>query len=113
MKSLLSKIVMSAAVLALSTGIAFAALTLGSAKQQGLVGEQPDGLLGVVTQTPAADVTALVESVNAGRAEKYRTIAEKNGTELDQVKALAGKNLIQNAPTGEFIMNAAGEWQRK
>lgn len=108
----LPKILMAFVVLIMSASIAFAALTVEAAKQQGLVGERPDGMLGIVsTSTP--DVVSLVETVNTERLSKYQAIAMKNGTELDQVKALAGQKLIQGAGAGEYIMNAAGAWQRK
>ncbi len=113
MKSFLSKFTLGLITVLLSASIAFAAMTLGSAKKQGLIGERPDGLLGIVVPSPAADVAALVDSVNAERIEKYKAIAAKNGTAVDQVRALAGKKLIQSAEPGEFVMNAGGEWQQK
>ena len=69
-------------------------------------------LLGVVAaSTP--DVTSLVDTVNAERLAKYEAIASKNGTDLEQVKALAGQKLIGGAVSGQYIMNAAGVWQKK
>lgn len=113
MKKLFTQAVLSFCVLVLSTGIALASLTLGAAKQQGLVGERPDGFVGSVSAAPAPDVSALVDSVNAERLEKYQSIAAKNGTEVSQVQALAGKKLVEGAKPGEYILNAAGEWQQK
>lgn len=108
----LPKILMALVVLTMSAAIAFAALTVESAKQQGLVGERPDGMLGIVaTATP--DVVSLVDTINAERLAKYQAIAAKNGTQIDQVQALAGQKLIQGAGAGEYIMNAAGSWQKK
>lgn len=112
MKKFIGRAAMIAAALFLSTSIAFAALTLETAKQQGLIGEKPDGLVGVVSGG-AADVKALVESTNALRLSKYQMIAAKNGTPVDQVQAVAGQKLISSTPSGEFIMSASGSWQKK
>jgi uncharacterized protein YdbL (DUF1318 family) len=95
-----------------SVAMAWAGVSLDSAKQQGLVGEKPDGLLGAVS-APSPDVEALVENTNAERLNKYQGIAAKNGTALDQVQALAGKTLMDRTPAGQYIMNAGGGWQKK
>ena len=84
---------------------------LDSAKAAGLVGERPDGMLGVVTATPEA--TAIVADVNARRLAKFKDIAAKNGQSLAAVQAVAGQEFIARTPAGQFIMNAAGVWVRK
>ena len=109
---LIGKIVLAMAALFMSVSFAFAALTLDSAKAQGLVGERPDGLLGIVSQA-SPDVSTLVSTTNTERLEKYKSIAQKNGTALPQVQALAGKNLIERTAPGQYFMNAAGVWQKK
>lgn len=109
---MMKNVLLTLAVLALTTTMALAGMTLESAKQQGLVGERPDGLVGAVT-TPSSDVAALVAETNAKRIEKYQAIAAKNGTAPDQVQALAGKNLVAQTPAGQYIMNASGGWQLK
>ena len=91
---------------------ALAALTLEAAKSQGLVGEQPDGLVGAVDSS-VYGVAELVAETNKERIATYKDIAAKNGTALPQVQALAGKNLIQQTPAGQYIKNAAGGWQKK
>ena len=48
------------------------ALDVGGAKAQGLVGEQPDGYLGVVKATPEA--VSLAADINAKRREAYDAI---------------------------------------
>jgi hypothetical protein len=110
---LIAKIVLIGFALFMSASVAFAALTLDNAKQDGLVGEKPDGLLGVVIAAPPEDVKSLVDSTNSQRLEKYNSIAAKNGTPVDQVQALAGKTLISKTQSGQYIMNSAGEWQKK
>ncbi|WP_372882303.1 YdbL family protein [Psychromonas sp.] len=87
------------------------ALDLSDAKQQGLVGEKVDGLLGVVKSS--REVNQLVQSINAQRIELYKEIAEKNGMTLEQVSVLAGKKAISKTPRGEYIQNSAGQWEIK
>ncbi len=78
------------------------ALDLAAAKQQGLVGEQRNGLLGAVN-TQRADVADLVEQINARRVVAYQKIARKNGTDLQVVQSLAGKKAIEKTPGGQFV----------
>ena len=110
---MIKKLVFAAAAVLLSGSVAFAALTLDAAKSQGLVGEQPNGMIGSVAATPSADVQALVDATNAERLKKYQDIAAKNGTQVDQVEAVAGQKLVNVTPAGQYIMNAAGGWQKK
>lgn len=78
------------------------ALDLAAAKQQGLVGEQRNGMLGAVN-TQRADVADLVEQINARRVVAYQKIARKNGTDLQVVQSLAGKKAIEKTPSGQFV----------
>lgn len=93
----------------LITNTAFA-LSLGEAKQQGLVGEQLTGYLGTVSATD--ETTALVKDINAKRKQKYQEIAQRNGTSLESVEKLAGKRALQKTPAGQFI-NLGSGWQKK
>ncbi len=112
MKNIVTKFILTGAALVFSASIAFAAMTLESAKHDGLVGEQPDGLVGVVSGG-SAEVKSVVETTNALRLQKYQAIAAKNGTPVDQVQAVAGKKLIGSTPAGEYIKTASGSWQKK
>jgi len=89
------------------------ALSLHQAKAQGLVGEQPNGYLGVVAghDTPAA--RSLVQSINAKRRQVYQEIARRNGTALHNVEVLAGKKAIERTPAGEYVRLPSGGWHRK
>ncbi|MBY6263296.1 DUF1318 domain-containing protein [Azospirillum sp. 412522] len=108
------------ALSALAVGLLAAALpqvalaqdALAAAKAAGQVGERPDGMVGVVPGAPAA-AQALAQQVNAQRLARYQEIAKGNGTALDKVQAVAGQQLIERTPAGQFVMTAAGEWQRK
>ena len=83
-----------------------------AAKAAGQLGERPDGMVGVVPGAPAS-AQALAQQVNAQRLARYQEIAKGNGTALDKVQAVAGQQLIERTPAGQFVMTAAGQWQRK
>jgi len=87
------------------------AIDLDAAKRQGLVGEQPDGFLGTVRQTPEA--AELVRSVNEQRRQGYQDLAKRNGVSVDSVATLAGRKLIDRAAPGEYVRDVGGQWQRK
>jgi uncharacterized protein YdbL (DUF1318 family) len=95
-------------IMALMLSFSTFALDLADAKEQGLVGETMNGLLGVVDASDES--RALVKNINAKRIAKYKQIAEKNDMTLDQVSILAGEKAIQKTPTGQFIQNSAGKW---
>lgn len=84
------------------------ALELSDAKQQGLVGERVDGLLGAIATS--REVKELVNDINAQRLAVYKQIAEKNAMTLDQVSVLAGEKAIKKTPRGQYIQNTAGQW---
>jgi len=84
-------------------------LSLTEAKTQGLVGEQPNGMLGVVSASP--EVTALVMDINNKRKAAYGKIAQRNGTDIKVVQQLAGKKAIAKTPAGQFV-KSAGQWQQ-
>jgi uncharacterized protein YdbL (DUF1318 family) len=87
------------------------ALELDVAKSQGLVGERADGYLGVVVESPSAEVTALVETVNAKRRARYQQIASKNNIDLADVEARAGQRAIQLTASGGWFFQA--RWEQK
>lgn len=87
------------------------ALSLDDAKKQGLVGEQPNGYLGAVSATP--DVQALVSDINNQRKEEYKNIAQKNGTTIAAVEALAGEKAIAKTSPGNYIRSSNGAWTKK
>ena len=88
-------------------------LTLEEAKTQGLVGEQPNGYLGMVQPGASAEVQALVNDVNQKRRQMYEDIARRNSTQLQAVEVLAGKTAIDNTKPGNFVQSPAGQWVRK
>jgi uncharacterized protein YdbL (DUF1318 family) len=88
------------------------ALDLNSARDQGLVGEMADGFVAAVPGKESAEVTKLVNEVNTRRKAHYAEIAARNGTPVEAVAALAGKKLIEGAPSG-WMVKPDGDWIRK
>jgi len=97
------------ASLVLVSGVS--AMSLEEAKSKGLVGEKPNGYLGVVGQS-GPDVHALADEVNHKRRQAYEDIAKRNRTQLDSVEALAGQKAIQNTQPGHFVESPGG-WVKK
>jgi uncharacterized protein YdbL (DUF1318 family) len=89
------------------------ALSLDEAKEQGLVGEQPDGYLGVVPGQSNPDAAALVNQINAQRRAAYQSVADSNGTTLKSVEVLAGQKLIGRLQSGEWFQDQSGQWRRR
>jgi len=99
-------------VLVVST-LAFSAwaISLDQAKEQGLIGEMPNGYLGVVVASNEA--STLVDTVNKKRKEIYQDLARKNQLTMQQVTILAGKKSLAKTQPGHLIQNAAGQWVKK
>jgi uncharacterized protein YdbL (DUF1318 family) len=100
-----------ALLLALGLAGAAGALDLGEAKAKGLVGEQADGYVGVVSG--GGEASALAGQVNAKRRAEYAEIAKKRGTSVEAVAALAGKKLVERTPGGQFVRGSDGAWVKK
>ena len=100
--------------LLLATHSAFAQ-TLQEAKQQGLVGEQRDGYVGLVRNESnvPADVRALVQQVNEERRRRYQQIAAENGITMTEVTTVAYERAVQATAPGHYIQLPNGQWVRK
>lgn len=97
---------------ALIISVAAMAMDLGDAKNMGLVGEQPNGYLGLVSLNNA-EAAAVVVDINAKRKAKYQEIANKQNTQLVNIERIAGEKLVNKAQSeGEFYMDGTGQWQR-
>lgn len=95
---------------ALAMNLEQAMSALSGAKAQGLVGEQTDGYLGVVSNSgQAADIAA---QINAARRAEYQKVASQSGAKLGDVEALAGKKAIERTPSGQYVQ-VNGQWVRK
>jgi uncharacterized protein YdbL (DUF1318 family) len=88
------------------------ALNLDQAKAQGLLGETPSGYLELVRPDAGTEAQAVREDINRRRKQEYLQIAQKNGSPLAAVEALAGKKAIENTPAGRFV-KLDGRWVKK
>ena len=98
---------------ALFTALAVQADTLDGYKASGLLGEQLDGYVGIVTHSPSPEVKATADDVNRKRREKYSGIAETRGLEVSQVAALAGEKLVERTPSGQYVRDSSGRWRKR
>ena len=90
-----------------------AALTLDQAKAKGLLGEMPNGYLGIVSASASREAKALMKDINRKRRQKYQEISRKNGTKLEAVEALAGKTVLKKTKPGHYIKSPSGKWTKK
>jgi uncharacterized protein YdbL (DUF1318 family) len=88
------------------------ALTVDEAQSQGLLGENASGYL-EMTPRGNAEAKALMDSVNAKRKAKYQSIADKQGTKLEDIEQIAGEKIAAKLNTGEFYKDADGRWHKK
>ncbi len=84
-----------------------------AAKSAGVVGEQADGFLGLVTGSATPDVKAAVAEINAGRAGAYRDIAAKTGVTEQAAGEATARQLFERMPPGGWYKPLGGSWTRK
>ena len=102
-----------ALALGLLISIPALAVTLQEAKAQGLVGEQRDGYVGLVSGNADAEVRELLSEVNAERRRRYQQIARDNGISVEQVAALAWERAVEATRPGHYYQDSSGRWMRK
>lgn len=82
-----------------------------AAREQGRVGEMPDGYLGIVGEaTP--ELRALVSSINIKRKKAYTDGAGADST-IEQFAFVSGCNLILATVAGEKYQTPAGAWMTR
>lgn len=111
------KIIVTAVMLAFAATPALADLAadkaaVDAAKAAGIVGEQGDGYLGIVSSADGT-VTAAVSAINAGRADVYAQTASKSGTTRDAAGQATGAQLIARTPAGQYVKPLGGGWTKK
>lgn len=84
--------------------------SLGDVKAQGLVGEKPDGYLGVVTHSGDAD--EIVKLINEARLAQYQRLAKDNNIAVADVQAMAGQKAIEKTQSGQYIQ-VNQKWAKK
>lgn len=99
---------LSLPVLAMNLQQAMAALS--QAKAQGMVGEQPNGYLGVIQSN--ADSEAVVKLINDARRAEYSRMAKQNNIAVADIEAIAGQKAIEKTANGHFIL-IDGKWIQK
>ncbi|SEG33365.1 YdbL family protein [Marinobacterium lutimaris] len=101
------------AALMLSLSLPAFALSLDEAKQQGLIGEQSSGYLGIVSNNASAEVKSLVQDINSQRKALYGEKAKKAGVEIQIMELRTGERLLDRAAPGEYVRTPDGRWVRK
>jgi len=109
-KSLLLIVGLTLALPVMALNLQQAMSSLPTAKEQGLVGEQPNGYLGVVkAEGEAAEIVRLI---NQARREQYQKLAQDNGLALADVESMAGQKAIERTSSGHLIL-VDGKWVKK
>ena len=92
---------------------AASASNLSKPKADGLIGEQANGYIGLVTANVPADIKELVNDVNAKRKAGYQKIATQQGISLSEVEKVGGNTAIEKTLVGNYIRDASGVWKKK
>jgi uncharacterized protein YdbL (DUF1318 family) len=91
-----------------------AAETLDGARTKGLVGERPDGYVGIVSGNAGAEIQTLVQNINEQRRAKYEQIAKQKGVPVEQIGAITAEKIIQEKlQPGWYFMDSGGKWIKK
>lgn len=83
---------------------------LQTVKEQGFVGEQANGYLGVVENK--ADAQEIVKLINQARREQYQKMAQENNIALKDVEIMAGQKAIEKTAKNLYIQKD-GKWVKK
>jgi len=109
-KIIILSLLMAVALPVMAMNLQQAMDALDGAKAQGLVGEKPDGYLGVVSNTNnSADIARLI---NEARRAEYEKVAKDNKISLPDVEAVAGKKAIEKTQSNYYIQ-VDGKWVKK
>lgn len=110
---------MARIILAMLIGMFAVAVTVASEspltqpKADGLIGEQANGYIGLVTNDVPEDIRKLVESVNAKRKAGYEKIAIKQGVPLSEVEKVGANTAFEKTLEGNYVRDANGTWRKK
>ncbi len=86
---------------------------IDAAKAAGIVGERADGYLGLVTGDAEPQVRRKVNEINAKRRALYERLAAETGTTVEQVGIITGEKQFNQTVSGQFVMDAGGNWTAK
>lgn len=88
--------------------------TVDSAKAAGIVGEQADGFLGLVTRAADPAVKAALAEINAGRSQLYNQAAGQNGVTPAAAGVAAYDGVVRGKlRPGDYYRPIGGGWTRK
>lgn len=108
-----SKKVLFALLVCVATMAIAVASELTKPKADGLIGEQANGYIGLVTDDVPADIRRLVDEVNARRKAGYQRIADREGTALSEVEKVGGKTAYEKTLKGNYFRDVNGTWRKK
>src|SRR5690606_8827070 len=100
---LLLALLLSAPVLAMNLNEAMSALP--AAKAAGLLGEQPDGYLGV--DRPGDNAQKIAREFNVAQLEDYQRLNRENNILLRDVESMAGKKALEKTPRASTSCSTA------
>ena len=89
------------------------AIDIGTAKQQGLVGEANSGYLAAVQKPASTEVNALIADVNAKRKAKFESTAKKTNTTVAQVSHRFYELAVNKTTAGNYYQDTSGRWKKK
>lgn len=109
-KCLVGVIALVIAIPVMAMNLQQAMSTLSSAKDRGIVGEMPNGYLGVVTSD--SEAAEIVKLINEARRAQYQRLAQDNGIALQDVELMAGQKAIERTASNHYVQ-VDGKWVRK
>ncbi len=89
------------------------AIDIGTAKQQGLVGEANSGYLAAVQKPASTEVNALIANVNAKRKAEFARTAKKTNTTVAQVSHRFYELAVNKTTAGNYYQDTSGRWKKK
>ena len=89
------------------------AIDIGTAKQQGLVGEANTGYIAAVKTPASAEVKSLISTVNAKRKNKFRNTAKNTDTTVEQVSNRFYELAVKRTKSGHYYQDPRGNWKKK
>lgn len=109
----LSKLLVALLMGVMITSVSLADSPLTQPKADGLIGEQANGYIGLVTNDVPTDIRRLVDDVNAKRKAGYQRIAAQQGVKLEDVERIGGNEAIEKTLPGNYVRDASGAWHKK
>lgn len=101
-------------------------IDLKKMQRDGLVGEKPDGYIGIVPSSVSPIIKTAVQNINQQRLKNYQAIAEQNKEAFTAIQALGAKEstlqiaekvngaaLIEALEPGMYFQDASGNWIKK